>query len=261
MIICSVFLTPPIVVSLQIQRDEIRNGFGSLTVNDSHDIRSTAIESRVVGDGAAEGKLTRLCRIVEANESNLLAPSHRGDTNVSLGKEKREDVIHAFGEVSTGFSSATQPSAGSSKFTKPDSDRSMLDIRDMHESVVQPSLSMSLAVASGNSKFVIPFSNGAADVREQSKAPPSFQQGQRSRPILPKPPKTGLTITSETSKSTGSQLRIARPPAEGRGKNHLLPRYWPRITDQELQQLSGEYPFMFHLFHHKVTLSEEHLPP
>jgi hypothetical protein len=37
-------------------------------------------------------------------------------------------------------------------------------------------------------------------------------------------------------------LRVARPPAEGRGRNQLLPRYWPRITDQELQQISGEYP-------------------
>lgn len=39
-------------------------------------------------------------------------------------------------------------------------------------------------------------------------------------------------------------LRVARPPGEGRGRNQLLPRYWPRITDQELKQInSGEYPF------------------
>ncbi|KAG6736797.1 hypothetical protein POTOM_060309 [Populus tomentosa] len=37
-----------------------------------------------------------------------------------------------------------------------------------------------------------------------------------------------------------SQIRVARPPAEGRGRNQLLPRYWPRITDQELQQISGD---------------------
>uniref|UniRef100_A0A804NS25 Uncharacterized protein n=1 Tax=Zea mays TaxID=4577 RepID=A0A804NS25_MAIZE len=35
-------------------------------------------------------------------------------------------------------------------------------------------------------------------------------------------------------------LRVARPPAEGRGRNQLLPWYWPRITDQELQQISGD---------------------
>lgn len=26
------------------------------------------------------------------------------------------------------------------------------------------------------------------------------------------------------------------------GRNQLLPRYWPKITDKELQQMSGEYP-------------------
>ncbi|KAA8517539.1 hypothetical protein F0562_017831 [Nyssa sinensis] len=36
------------------------------------------------------------------------------------------------------------------------------------------------------------------------------------------------------------QIRVARPPAEGRVKSQLLPRYWPRITDQELQQISGD---------------------
>ena len=40
-------------------------------------------------------------------------------------------------------------------------------------------------------------------------------------------------------------LRVARPPGEGRGRNQLLPRYWPRITDQELKQInSGEYPLI-----------------
>jgi hypothetical protein len=44
----------------------------------------------------------------------------------------------------------------------------------------------------------------------------------------------------ETEKGTTSQPRIARPPGDGRGKNQLLPRYWPRITDQELERLSGD---------------------
>lgn len=245
------FILPPIIFSLQIQRDEIPNGFGALTIKDADDMQTPIFENRVVGDGIAEGKLTQLCRIMEANEPSFLAPSQRGD----LGQEKREEVILPFAEVGVGFSSATQLSLQSSKFTKPDSSRSILDVRDVHESLAQPSSSMSLGVPAGCSNFVLPLSNGAADGREPCKAHPSFQQGQRARPILPKPPKTGLAISSETNKSTASQLRIARPPAEGRGKNHLLPRYWPRITDQELQQLSGQYPFMCHFFHHKVPLS------
>ncbi|KAL9459738.1 hypothetical protein AB3S75_003022 [Citrus x aurantiifolia] len=223
-----------------IQRDEIPNGFGALTKKDSDDTQTPMFENRVVGDGTAEGKLTQLCRIMEANEPSFLAPFQRGDTIVSLGQEKREELRLPFVEVGMGFSSPTKLSSRSSKFTKPDGSRSMLDVRDMPESLAQPSSSMSLGVPAGCSNFVPPFSNGAADGREPCKAHPSFQQGQRSRPILPKPSKTGLTISSETKKSTASQLRIARPPAEGRGKNHLLPRYWPRITDQELQQLSGD---------------------
>ncbi|KAH9668387.1 B3 domain-containing protein [Citrus sinensis] len=199
-----------------IQRDEIPNGFGALTKKDSDDTQTPMLENRVVGDGTAEGKLTQLCRIMEANEPSFLAPFQRGDTIVSLGQEKREELRLPFVEVGTGFSSPTKLSSRSSKFTKPDGSRSMLDVRDMPESLAQRSSSMSLGVPAGCSNFVPPFSNGAADGREPCKAHPSFQQGQRSRPILPKPSKTGLTISSETKKSTASQLRIARPPAEGR---------------------------------------------
>ncbi|KAG0583841.1 hypothetical protein KC19_3G166000 [Ceratodon purpureus] len=43
-----------------------------------------------------------------------------------------------------------------------------------------------------------------------------------------------------SSQSAGQgPLRVARPPGEGRGRNQLLPRYWPRITDQELKQINS----------------------
>ncbi|MCO5554144.1 hypothetical protein L7F22_007670 [Adiantum nelumboides] len=35
-------------------------------------------------------------------------------------------------------------------------------------------------------------------------------------------------------------LRVVRPPSEGRGKSHMLPRYWPRMTEKELQLLSTQ---------------------
>ncbi len=41
-----------------------------------------------------------------------------------------------------------------------------------------------------------------------------------------------------------AQVRSGRPRVDARGRNLLLPRYWPRFTDQELQQISGEYPFI-----------------
>ncbi|POO03696.1 Zinc finger-type transcription factor, partial [Trema orientale] len=40
--------------------------------------------------------------------------------------------------------------------------------------------------------------------------------------------------------SGDTQIRNARPRADARGRNQLLPRYWPRFTDQELQQISGD---------------------
>lgn len=38
-----------------------------------------------------------------------------------------------------------------------------------------------------------------------------------------------------------------------RDRNQLLPRYWPKISDQELQQISGEYPYIYLL--NMVTLN------
>ncbi|XP_024992693.1 B3 domain-containing protein Os07g0563300 isoform X2 [Cynara cardunculus var. scolymus] len=39
--------------------------------------------------------------------------------------------------------------------------------------------------------------------------------------------------------SLEAQAHNAKSRGETRGRNQLLPRYWPRITDQELQQISG----------------------
>ncbi|XP_020596220.1 B3 domain-containing protein Os07g0563300-like isoform X2 [Phalaenopsis equestris] len=42
-----------------------------------------------------------------------------------------------------------------------------------------------------------------------------------------------------------AHIRNGRGRFDLRARSHLLPRYWPRITDQELQQISGEYPLHF----------------
>jgi hypothetical protein len=39
-----------------------------------------------------------------------------------------------------------------------------------------------------------------------------------------------------------AQMCNGRPRMDAKARSQLLPRYWPRITDQELQHLSGEYP-------------------
>ncbi|XP_020092484.1 B3 domain-containing protein Os07g0563300-like isoform X2 [Ananas comosus] len=39
---------------------------------------------------------------------------------------------------------------------------------------------------------------------------------------------------------TQGQIRNGRPRMDARARTQLLPRYWPRITDQELQQITGD---------------------
>ncbi|PPS00724.1 hypothetical protein GOBAR_AA19944 [Gossypium barbadense] len=75
------------------------------------------------------------------------------------------------------------------------------------------------------------------------------QMGVSGTPLRPNPqpslakqfhsnPHNGLDSSGET------QMRNGRPRPDGRGRNQLFPRYWPRFTDQDLQQISAEYPFI-----------------
>lgn len=75
---------------------------------------------------------------------------------------------------------------------------------------------------------------------EQNIAPSAYYQYQRQSKVLPKVSYASPSTGSESSKDMHPQIRIARPPGEGRGRNQLLPRYWPRSTDQELQLISRD---------------------
>ncbi|MCO5600318.1 hypothetical protein L7F22_054428 [Adiantum nelumboides] len=76
----------------------------------------------------------------------------------------------------------------------------------------------------------------------------------KPRQLLPKQPQMPQPSCFEASRTSQgpslsrpdtpkepapAPIRVARPPVEGRGRNQLLPRYWPRITDQELQQITA----------------------
>ncbi|XXG82644.1 hypothetical protein AAC387_Pa10g0548 [Persea americana] len=78
--------------------------------------------------------------------------------------------------------------------------------------------------------------------RRENKVPCLLQQGQRSQYLLPKQPKACPGTDLKISKDENLELRVPIPPDEGRGQSQLLPCYWSRITDQELQQISREYP-------------------
>uniref|UniRef100_A0A1J3GW06 B3 domain-containing transcription repressor VAL2 n=1 Tax=Noccaea caerulescens TaxID=107243 RepID=A0A1J3GW06_NOCCA len=122
--------------------------------------------------------------------------------------------------------------------------RQKTEKKEYQELSAQPNLSISL----GPTLIPSPFHD--AVVEDRSKTTPIFQLAPRSRQLLPKPANSAPTAPAmEPNGSLVSQIHIARPPPEGRGKTQLLPRYWPRITDQELQQLSGQYP---HLSNSKI---------
>lgn len=206
---------------VQILGDEIPNG--TLT----RDMQSSLENG--IGQRSFDERLL-ISKNMDVNGAQKLLNSQKCTT--SLGQRKGEGTMLPFDEVNTCSPNITEQSVGSSMFVKPDNSRS-------HQGP-QPSLNFSLSNL-GASSSVLPFSDGIVEGSEQNKVSPN-QQGQRARHILPKPPKPGSIASSEATKGVPSQTRIARPPAEGRGRSQLLPRYWPRITDQELQQISGEYP-------------------
>lgn len=72
--------------------------------------------------------------------------------------------------------------------------------------------------------------------------------GTNLRPTLPLAKQFNGNLQNGVESSADTQIRNARPRADARGRNQLLPRYWPRFTDQELQQISGEYPLIQYLF-------------
>ncbi|XP_047148423.1 B3 domain-containing transcription repressor VAL2 isoform X1 [Vigna umbellata] len=161
---------------------------------------------------------------------------HKIETDVP-STEMKPEILPSVGELgSTLISQFHFESNGSSKASKAESCKADTEIRDIYESLAQTNLSMTLATPIGNSN---PFHSSVVDEREQSKTS-SLLLGSRSRHLLPKPPRSSSGTGLEVNAGMVSQIRVARPPAEGRGRNQLLPRYWPRITDQELQQISGD---------------------
>ncbi|XP_047341367.1 B3 domain-containing protein Os07g0679700-like [Impatiens glandulifera] len=128
-------------------------------------------------------------------------------------------------------------SVGSSRIAKVN-----FGIKEIYESLAHTSLTIALASPSTNpnpnpnpSSF-----HGLVEERVAEKTSSSLQQVPKSRHIFPRLPKSILSAELEANAGMAQPIRVARPPAEGRVKNQLLPRYWPRITDQELQEISGD---------------------
>ncbi|XP_015897448.3 B3 domain-containing transcription repressor VAL2 isoform X1 [Ziziphus jujuba] len=219
-----------------ITNDEKPNGPGTSKVSD---LQLGSANNQL--DGSFEQiKVMQLANDTQGNGLRDLLQSQKDDSNGLFRKMKQEEVPQSVSEIrSTCLSNLNQASNGSSEASKAELCKANIGTNDIYESLPHTNLSMTLGTPLGN---LNPFPGAIVDERENSKASPPFLQGARSRHLLPKPPKSALAtgLEANTSMASQGQIRVARPPAEGRGRNQLLPRYWPRITDQELQQISGD---------------------
>ncbi|XP_058211710.1 B3 domain-containing transcription repressor VAL1 isoform X2 [Rhododendron vialii] len=228
---CARSLETRLIRPIQIPNDDTPNGFSPLTANNISAPRSSFFENTIGSISMDQRKLMKVSKSPDAKELTHFPQAQRSEANASVAKIKREEM--------TGFPEMMQRAAGSSIFAKTENSGSILGSKDMYESLSRRFLNFPLGTPLDTPNSLLPCPSGVVEGREQNKTPP-FQQGQRTRHILPKPPKAGPAIGSEANNATVSTTRVARPPAEGRGRHQLLPRYWPRITDQELQQISGD---------------------
>ncbi|GJN33429.1 hypothetical protein PR202_gb22027 [Eleusine coracana subsp. coracana] len=147
------------------------------------------------------------------------------------------------------FLTRTQSALESPQCVRRDDSRDPATDSTTSESLSEACLSMSLGIANNGSKMeasstaerpVLSPTTAITEGRELTTSLSPFQHAQRARHFLTRPPRVGEGSAFDPTRDVFSHLRVARPPAEGRGRNQLLPRYWPRITDQELQQISGD---------------------
>jgi hypothetical protein len=217
-----------------ISSDNLPNGFGTLST--SNKPQASVLENRATDNPIDARKLILLGRSADENQPSTY---QNGDSNSSsrLLQIKQEQNTLPSTENGANLSLLSQPFTRPSIFSKPNSNNlnnsNSLQggLIDIYKSLVQPSLTFPR----------LPLTGGAVEGVEENKVS-IFQEGQSSH-FSPKPNKPpGFGVAGQVERRGKiSQPRISRPPADGRGRNHqLLPRYWPKITEQELQQLSGD---------------------
>ena len=235
---------------LQITSEDKPNGLGTSKV--SSELQHISSNDQLDGNSVDRIKLLQLSNDTEDIGLRNLLQSQNEETTGLFRKMKQEDVPPSVGEVgNTYFSNFNQGSNGTAKAAKAEFRKANILSNDIYEAPPHTNLTMTLGAPLGHSNTL---PGAIVDEREHSKASSMFLQGARSRHLLPKPPRSTVGTSLEANTGMASQVRVARPPAEGRGRNQLLPRYWPRITDQELQQISGEYPYFFSFYSYLFPL-------
>ncbi|TYI38121.1 hypothetical protein ES332_A02G003700v1 [Gossypium tomentosum] len=209
--------------------DEKPNEF-CMVKADADQLHSTSADNQLSGVSIENLQLMQLSNNAESIGLRQLLQLHNDDSSGSLGQMKQEEFLPPREIGSTCLTSINQASNGSVQAVKPTTSKV-----NIFDSLPQTNLSISLGGSLGNQNG---FPSSVVD--EKSKMSSVLQQASKSRHLLPKPPRSVLATGLEMNAGMVPQIRVARPPAEGRGRNQLLPRYWPRITDQELQQISGD---------------------
>ncbi|TYJ44724.1 hypothetical protein E1A91_A02G003600v1 [Gossypium mustelinum] len=209
--------------------DEKPNEF-CMVKADADQLHSTSADNQLSGASIENLQLMQLSNNAESIGLRQLLQLHNDDSSGSLGQMKQEEFLPPREIGSTCLTSINQASNGSVQAVKPTTSKV-----NIFDSLPQTNLSISLGGSLGNQNG---FPSSVVD--EKSKMSSVLQQASKSRHLLPKPPRSVLATGLEMNAGMVPQIRVARPPAEGCGRNQLLPRYWPRITDQELQQISGD---------------------
>lgn len=219
--------------SISITTDERPNEFGLISVR-AGELQSTTTDNHFDSDDVDKLKLIQLRSITDDSGQGQSLLTQYNDTNRSLEPMKREGIINTPSARQMGgscFLLSSKASNGATQVSQPDILKANTAVKEFDDPHAQTDLSMTIGV---------PFGKSYPSLRDHSTTPSPSPQGPKSRQVLHKPPKPALASGFEANAGVVSQIRVARPPAEGRGRNQLLPRYWPRITDQELQQLSGD---------------------
>ncbi|KAB2621813.1 B3 domain-containing transcription repressor VAL2-like [Pyrus ussuriensis x Pyrus communis] len=219
----------------KISSDEKPDGLGTSKISEP---QSNITDNQLDGRDVEKLKLVQLGNNKDSNGLMNLLQLRNDNTNGLMLKLKHDDVPPPGGEIGGAcFSNFNQAPHGSSEASKAEVFKANLGINNLYESLPHTNLSMTLGSPLGKAN---PFPGAIVDEREHSKTPSPLPLGARPQHLFPKPPKLALSTGLEEKSTMVSHVRVARPPAEGRGRNQLLPRYWPRITDQELQQISGD---------------------
>ncbi|KAJ0978398.1 hypothetical protein J5N97_013872 [Dioscorea zingiberensis] len=232
-------------------KDENSNDFGTRLAGSACDVQSSSADCKTDDDARNRGEIIRSGKQMEVNGQNSLFPVQRESISESFATSTREQAALQIREVGMSTFSNGNQGRTSHSHKSPQNDRrdSTTDnvICKPHETRLSislgtsnPSNTLEAGLSTGLSSIPLPPTCVVLDVREENKALSNFQHVQRVHHVLPVTPKTDHTVALEASKNVLSHIRVARPPGEGRGKNQLLPRYWPRITDQELRQISGD---------------------